>query len=138
MNSVKTAGAGAGRWPVFIAGVLMFLVGPVIYVGQFRLKHLDTPWYVPILATVGVLCMAVSVLQKRGVVRITGLVLFAVLCGLEWFVILVATLTPPYAGPTEGQKIPAFATTLAGGAEFSNQDLAKGKNSVLIFFRGRW
>src|SRR5262249_46613652 len=135
MNRANPTGAGTGRWPLFIAGALLFLVGPGIYVAQFRLKLLDTPWYVPILATLGVLCMAVSVLQRRGMVRIIGLILFTLLCGLEWFAILKATLSPPYTGPAAaGQKIPDFTTTLAGGAEFSSQDLAKGKNSVLIFY----
>jgi hypothetical protein len=139
MNRANPVGTGAGRWPVFIAGVLLFLVGPGIYVAQFRLKHLHTPWYVPILATLGVLCMAVSVMQRRGMVRTIGLILFTLLCGLEWFATLKATLSPPYAGPAvAGQKIPNFTTALAGGAEISSQDLAKGKNSVLIFYRGRW
>ena len=37
-----------------------------------------------------------------------------------------------------GNKVPAFATTLADGRTFTNHDLENGSNSVLIFFRGRW
>ena len=71
--------------------------------------------------------------------RAGGVVLFAALCGFQWFAFVVATRTPDYTGPAQtGQKIPAFTTALADGTSFTNKDLEKGKPTVLLFFRGRW
>ena len=128
------------RWPFFLIGVLLFLLGPAIYVVQLWLSHLGTtPWYMPILATVAVLLMAVSVWRRRGIVRWAGLILFVVLCALAWFHLLVGTRTPLYTGPAQAShKVPAFATTLADGSAFTDKDLEKGMPTVLLFFRGRW
>jgi hypothetical protein len=125
--------------PLFLLGVLLFILGPALYVIQFRLHHLATPWYVPILATIGVLFLLISARQRRGLMRIVGLLFLALVCGLEWFMLVVATNTPPYSGPAQvGRPLPAFATTLADGTAFSNTDLEKGAPTVLLFFRGRW
>jgi hypothetical protein len=129
------------RWPLFLIGVLLVFLGPaILYVVQFRMYHLKTPWYVPILASVGVLLMAVSVWQRRGIWRSVGLVLAVVVCGFEWYGLLVAFKLPSYAGPAKPEhKIPAFTTALAKkGESFTNKDLATGKRTVLVFFRGRW
>jgi hypothetical protein len=127
------------RWPFFLLGVLLFILGPAVYAVQFSLKHLGMPWYLPILATLGVLFMLVSVWQRRGLLRSGGLVLFVLLCAAEWFLALIATRAPVYQGPAQpGRPVPAFATTLADGKAFSNQDLEKGIPTVLVFFRGRW
>src|ERR1700688_3704789 len=85
--------------PLFLLGVLLFILGPALYVIQFRLDHLATPWYVPILATIGVLFMLISARQRRGVARIAGVLLLALFCGFEWFMLLVGTRTPLYTGP---------------------------------------
>ena len=127
------------RRPLFSLGVLLFFLGPLIYTVQFQLKHLVTPWYAPILATLGVLFMVASVWQRRGVWRIGGLVLFAAVCGLEWFFLVAAAKDPVYTGPAQpGRKAPAFSTTLANGQSFTDKDLELGTSTVLVFFRGRW
>ena len=127
------------RVPLFLAGVLLFLVGPAIYFVQFRLKYLWMPWYLPILASAGVLLMIVSVWQRRGIWRSAGLILFVLLCGFQWYLVLVATKTPLYTGPGQpGLKVPAFDTTLADGKAFTHEDLDSGIPTVLVFFRGRW
>jgi hypothetical protein len=127
------------RRPWFLVGVIVFFLGIGAYVIQFRLKQFVTPWYAPVLATLGVALMGVSVWQRRGILRSIGLALFVLLCGFEWFLLLVATRTPAYTGPAQpGQKMPAFATTLADGRAFTNHDLENGSGSVLVFFRGRW
>jgi hypothetical protein len=118
---------------------LLFLLGPAIYILLFRMHHLWTPWYAPILATVGVLLMVVSVRQRWGIVRAVGLFLLALICGLEWFMVLVGSSTPLYTGPAKvGRQLPAFTTTLASGQAFSEKDLENGTSTVLVFFRGRW
>lgn len=126
-------------WPLFLAGVLLFIVGPALYVWQFSLGHLWMPWYVLVLASLGVLLMIMSVWRRPGIVRIAGLLVFVLLCGLEWFVLLEATKTPLYTGPAQpGRKLPEFAAALADGTAFTSLDLEKGIPTVLVFFRGRW
>jgi len=129
--------ASRGRW-LFLLGVLLVFAGPVVYIIQFNMKQLVVPWYAPVLATLGVLLMLASVWRRPGVLRISGLVLFGLVCGFEWFFIVMAR-TPVYSGPANpGQKVPAFATTLADGTAFTDQELAKGIPTALVFFRGRW
>ncbi|HEV3083900.1 MAG TPA: hypothetical protein VGY66_29225 [Gemmataceae bacterium] len=127
------------RPPLFLLGVALFLLGPILYVILFNQGHLATPWYVPILATVGVLFMILSVRQRGGILRSAGLVLFVLLCAGQWFIFVVASKTPAYAGPVQvGGSLPAFTANLADGKTFANQDLAGGESTVLVFFRGRW
>src|SRR5438876_1300183 len=115
------------RRPLFLLGVLLFLLGPVLYVVLFSLKHLGLPWYVPVLGTVGVVLMFLSVWQRPGILRGAALILFVLLCAGEWFVGLVLTRTPAYAGPARvGSKLPVFATALADGTAFTNKDLESG------------
>jgi hypothetical protein len=138
-TEASTVSVSRRRWPLFSLGVLLFVLGPALYYIQFRLEYLDTPWYVPILATAGVVLMVVSVWQRRGVVRIIGLALFLLVAGFEWHALLIGFRTPQYNGPAQpGQKIPAFATTLADGKAFTDRDLDKGIPTVLVFFRGHW
>lgn len=127
------------RWPLFLLGFLLFLLGPAINIVQVILGHLVTPWYVmPVLAAFGVLLMAGSVLQRPGVWRSVALVVFALLCGLEWYFVLVVAKTPPYEGPQVSDKVPQFAATYADGRAFANKELEDGKSTVLLFYRGHW
>ena len=127
------------RRPLFVLGVLLFLAGPIGYAIQVSLAQWFVPWYVPVLATLGILCMAASVCQRPGVWRSIGLAFFVLIGAFEWFMLLVGTNTPAYAGPAQvGKKVPAFTTQLASGAAFTEKDLANGGKSVLVFFRGRW
>ena len=127
------------HWLFFMAGGLLFLLGPAMYFVQFRWKYLDTPWYVPLTATAGLALMFVSVWRRRGVVRILGMVFFTLACGFEWYMLVVGTATPHYSGPAQpGRALPEFAAYLADGTPFTNTDLAQGTPTVLLFFRGRW
>jgi hypothetical protein len=126
------------RWPLFLVAVLFVILGPAIYFAQFQARVLVTPWYAPILATLGVLFAAASVWQRGGIVRIVGLVLLLLFCGFEWAMIYISK-TPAYTGPAQiGRKMPAFATTLADGTTFTNHNLEEGTPTALVFFRGRW
>jgi hypothetical protein len=128
---------------------LLFVAGPAIYFAEFRLGRFRMPWYVPVLASVGVLLMGVSFWQRRGVWRGIVLALVLVLCGLEWYVSLVLTRTPDYTGPAQAnRKVPAFHATLArsstaqdgqgpAGDVLTDKSL-QGQNTILLFFRGRW
>jgi hypothetical protein len=139
VQPAATATAAPRRWPLFLLGVLLFFLGPALYVVQISLGHLWMPWYLPLLASVGVVLMLMSAWRRRGVLRIAGLMVFVLLCGVEWYLVLVATKTPLYTGPAQpGRKAPAFAATLADGTPFTNLDLEKGIPTALVFFRGRW
>jgi hypothetical protein len=127
-----------GRW-WFWLGIAVALLGIVIYVVQFALKHLVVPWHMAALGTAGVLFVLVSLWQRVTVGRFVGLVLLALLCAGEWYLLLGLSVLPEYSGPAKvGTELPAFATTLANGSSFTEQDLKTGTSTVLLFFRGRW
>lgn len=129
------------RKPLFLAGVLLIILGPVLNFVQISMAKLSTPWYLPILATAGVVCLIASLRQRRSVIRIVFATLFTMLCGGEWYMLLIAAKTPPYTGPAQvGSKVPEFSATLADGTAFTNENLAKGGEgrTALIFNRGRW
>src|SRR5205823_5921057 len=48
------------RRPLFLAGILIFLLGIGLYFIQLKMRSFMVPWYVPILATVGVGLMVLS------------------------------------------------------------------------------
>jgi hypothetical protein len=119
-------------------GLGLVALGIIGYVVQIKMHRLSTPWYLPILATGGVVLVSLSLWQKRTVWRILGLVLAVLLAGFEW-TFLLATRLPPYSGPVAvGQAFPVFATVRADGMPFTQRDLKDGQNHVLVFFRGRW
>ena len=137
-TAVETS-APARRRPYFLFGMLIFFSGMIIYAVQIATKHLVAPWHVPILGTIGVLLMLASVMQRPGILRIIGLLIFVALAGMEWFFLLGSSMAP-YAGPAKpGDKLPAFTATLAkDDSSFTNQTLEDGKSTVLVFFRGHW
>ncbi len=139
METLQTNNPSKRAWPLFLLAVLLFVLGPPLYMLQVRMNDLRMPWYIPILATAGVLVAVLAVCRRPRVLSIVGLVVLAGVCGLEWFMMLVATKTPVYNGPaTAGQKLPTFTTTRADGGPFADSDLASGQETVLLFFRGRW
>jgi peroxiredoxin len=53
--------------------------------------------------------------------------------------LLVLMSTPAYTGPAQaGQPFPQFTATRADGEPFTEDHLSGRKNTVLVFFRGRW
>jgi hypothetical protein len=139
---MTTASAAAPRrFPgrLFLAlGLGFAALGVIGYIVQIATRHLSAPWYLPCLATLGVILLAVSLWQARTVWRVLALLLVLLIAGAAWAFLLMARL-PPYTGPIAvGQPFPAFATTRADGTSFTQRDLEGEQNSVLVFFRGRW
>ena len=125
--------------PLFWLGVLLFVAGPVTSFVLLGMKWLVSPWYLPVLATLGALCMVASVVQRGGIVRTVATVVFVLLCGLEWFFVAHVIKTPAYTGPAQpGQKLPEFAATYADGRPFTTASLEDGHRTAMLFFRGRW
>src|SRR5204863_2065915 len=110
--------------PLLLLGVFVALVGPVLMILlMFAAKILVTPWYAPLLGTLGVALIVLSLLRSRSIWRWTAVVIFTFLAVFQWSVLL-AMRTPPYSGPViDGKPFPAFATTLADSSAFTQADL---------------
>ena len=121
-------------------GIGVFLLGVALFFVQaFQMKHLVTPWYMPILFTLGALLALISVRRRptwtRGIVALALVLVSA----FQWYFIVSMSRLPDYNGPVQvAKKIPEFTTTLADGSSFTERDLQKGAPTVLVFYRGHW
>ena len=121
-----------------VLGAGLAVLGVAAYVVQMSLQSLMAPWYMPILGFFGLVLIVTSLVWRRTVWRIFGMLAVALLLAAEVAFFLAMRL-PPYAGPIAvGQPFPAFATRRADGAAFTQRDFLGDRNSVLVFFRGRW
>lgn len=121
-----------------LLGLGVAILGLAGYVAQIAAQRLITPWYLPLSAMLGAVLVAVSLWRARSVWRVLALVLVSLLAGAEW-TFLLATRLPAYTGPVAVERhFPAFETTRADGAPFTQRDLRCDQNNVLVFFRGRW
>jgi hypothetical protein len=114
------------------------VLGLAATVIQFSLMIMKTPWYSPVLATIGAILLVVALAHRRSIPRVIGLVLVVGLAGLQWYFLGVLMKLPDYKGPQAGRPVPAFAATLADGRTFRDEDLRDGGRNVLVIFRGRW
>jgi hypothetical protein len=142
MNDRNLTSVEARRHPgrlYLVLGLLVAVAGLVIYAVQLHAKLLSAPWYAPILATAGAGLAVLALVRSRSVWRWAAATCLTLFAAAEWVFLLVLMSTPAYTGPAKaGQPFPAFATTLADGAPFSQEDLKGDRNTVLLFFRGRW
>lgn len=123
----------------FWAGIVACLLGLALVAVQFGLKYLFTPWYSPLLATLGAVFLLFSVFRRRSITRVVALILVAALAGYQWYVLASMMKLPDYAGPAQpGKQLPPFRATFADGRPFTEADLAEGQRRVMTFFRGRW
>jgi len=126
----------------FWLGLALGLLGPILYVAQLLAKQLFVPWYLPVLSTLGAGLMLVAAIRTHGLWRlIPGLlfVVFGLLTALGWLSMLSLSKVPKYAGSVEvGKPFPVFSTTLADGSTFDESSLKGKKQTVMVFFRGRW
>jgi hypothetical protein len=139
MNDLnKTTTLHPGRSLLFL-GMFVAVAGTLLmFVLTFAAKILITPWYAPVLGTLGVALIILALTRLRSIWRWSAVVIFTLFVGVQWWA-LFAMRTPPYTGPVKkGEPFPAFATMLADGSEFTQNNLKGDKNTVMIFFRGRW
>jgi hypothetical protein len=123
---------------LFVLGLALTAVGVIGYVAQLGAQRLTAPWYMPVLGTLGFVFIGVALWQARSVGRVLALLLVLLLCAAEW-AFLLATRLPEYTGPVAIQQpFPAFSTLRHDGTSFTQHDLQGDKDSVLVFFRGRW
>jgi hypothetical protein len=137
-DQYKTTARRPGR-SLLLLGVLVVLAGPVLTILlTFAAKILITPWYAPLLGTLGVALIVLALIRSRSLWRWTALVFLTLFVGFQWWV-LFAMRTPAYTGPVKAdQPFPAFATTLADGSAFTQNDLQGNQNTVMLFFRGHF
>jgi hypothetical protein len=136
-SSVSTTVRRPGRLLLWL-GLGVAVAAVVAYALQVRAHVLTTPWYLVCAATAAVALVAVSLWQARSVWRILALLLVAVVAGGAW-TLVVGTRLPAYTGPVAvGRPFPAFQTVRADGTPFTDRDLQGDKNTVMVFFRGRW
>src|SRR5262249_13454055 len=102
-------------------------------------KRQFVPWYIPVLTTIGLGLLLVSLSHRRNWWRYVAIGLVAAFCAFEWFALVSFVRLPDYTGPAVAmKKLPAFKTALADGRPFTQADLETGQATVLTFFRGRW
>jgi FtsH-binding integral membrane protein len=119
-------------------GLALAVLGLVAYAVQISLQRLMAPWYAPALASLGVVLVVISLVERRTVWRVTALVAVVLLAAAECS-FLYAVRLPPYTGPIAvGRPFPTFETTRADGTPFTERDLAGDQNTALVVFRGRW
>ena len=119
-------------------GLGLPVLGLVGYAVQIANQRLTAPWYLPLLASLGVVFLVLALWQARTVWRVLALLLVLLLAGAGWAFLLALRL-PAYTGPVAaGQPFPAFTTTRADGTPFTQRDLEGDQDNMLVFFRGRW
>lgn len=124
------------RW--LFLGLALAALGIAGYAGQIAAHRLVTPWYLPVLTTVGALLVAGSLWQKVTFWRSASLVLVGLLAAAEWMFVLGTRLPADTGAVAVGQSFPEFETALSDGTPFARRDLEGDENHLLVFFRGRW
>jgi hypothetical protein len=139
MNDLYKSTARRPGRSLLLLGVLVALAGPgLMMLLTFAVKILIAPWYVPLLGTLGLALIILALMRSRSIWRWTAVVIFTLFVAFQWWAVL-AMRTPAYTGPVkDGQPFPAFATTLADGSAFTQDDLKGSQNTVMVFFRGHW
>jgi hypothetical protein len=78
-----------------VLGLGLETLGVLGYALQIATGRWTAPWFMPSLATLGVVCLAIALWQARSVWRILALLLVVLLAGAEW-TFLLTTRLPDY------------------------------------------
>src|SRR3954471_6548383 len=123
---------------LMLLGLGLAALGIAAYVPQLWLQRLSVPWYMPAMALLGATLVAASLREKRTVWRVLALVVVLLLGGFE-VLALNSMRLPRYTGPVAvGKPFPAFEAKLADGSPFTQASLPGDRDTVMVFFRGRW
>src|SRR3954462_9212145 len=126
-----------GRLLVLL-GLGLAALGIAGYVLHLWLRRLTVPWYMPAAAFLGAALVAASLREKRSVWRILAMAVVLLLGGFE-VLALNSMRLPRYTGPVAvGKPFPAFEAQLADGSPFTQASLPGDRDTVMVFFRGRW
>jgi len=123
---------------LMLLGLGLAALGIAAYVLQLWLRRLSVPWYMPAAALLGAALVAASLRERHSVWRILALVVVLLLGGFE-VMALNSLRLPRYTGPVAvGKPFPAFEAKRADGSAFTQASLAGDRDTVMVFFRGRW
>jgi hypothetical protein len=129
----------AGGRLLLWAGILAAVLGVVGYAVQMNVGLLTTPWYVLVLGTLGTALILVALWRRFSAWRVLALLLIGALTAGEWWFLVWYSRLPDYTGPAaRGQAFPAFAAKLPDGTPFTQDSLKGDRDTVMVFFRGRW
>ena len=138
ISSDRTGPRSARGRVLLLAGAGLPILGIIAYAGQISLGRLTVPWYMPVLASLGVVLVVTSLWKRPTLWRVLALIAVALVAAGEWG-LLFAFRLPRYTGPIVADAaFPGFETSRADGTRFSRSDLVGSRNNVLVFFRGRW
>ena len=127
-----------GRLPL-LTGILATIAGLALYALQMQAGKLTTPWYVPVLASLGTGLILLSLLRRFTAWRILALLLIgAAAAGEWWFILSIARQPTDTHRIIEGKQLPDFSGLRADGTPFTRDSLKGDQNTVLVFFRGHW
>jgi hypothetical protein len=121
-----------------LLGLGLAALGIAAYVLWLWLLCVSLSLSVAALVLVGVVVVAASLRERRSVWRILALAAVLLLGGFE-VMALNSIRLPRYTGPVAvGKPFPAFEAKLADGSSFTQASLAGDRDTVMVFFRGRW
>ena len=67
-----------------LLGLGLAVLGVVAYVVQISLQHLMAPWYMPTLASLGVVLVVMSLLERRTISHMFALLAVVLLAAQSW------------------------------------------------------
>jgi peroxiredoxin len=136
MNTQLPANAGRN---LLIYGIVLTLLGPALLAVQLYGERLETPWFVPIFATVGAALAILSFLRRGTIVRAIVAGLLGIFAIFAWTFLTTMAKLPPYTGPiSTGKTFPAFNSKFADGSTFDQSHLVGDQTTAVVFYRGRW
>jgi hypothetical protein len=120
-------------------GILAAFAGLPLYMIQVEAANLTLPWYAPVLASFGTALVLLSLLQRRTVWRVVGLLFVLFLAAGEcWALLSYSRLSPDTGRIAVRQQLPEFTAFRDDGTQFTRDDLKGEQDTILVFFRGRW
>jgi hypothetical protein len=138
INAERSDSQSARGRVLLLVGAGLPVLALIAYAVQIMVGRLTVPWYVPALASLGVVLVGSSLWKRPSLWRVLALIAVAVVAAGEWG-LLFAFRLPRYTGPIVAERaFPGFETSRADGSVFSRSDLVGSRNNVLVFFRGRW
>lgn len=124
-------------WTFRIGFSLPFL-GMALYTLQFMVfKSLSLPYYLPVLALVGMVLMVRESRKSKSITRYVAMGLGFVLTLASLFFVFGMNQSE-YKGPAKvGAAVPSFSVFDAQGVKIDSAAIA-GDKSIVVFFRGRF
>jgi hypothetical protein len=140
-TSLPAAPPKVGGRPLLWLGLLAAVAGVPLYAVQVNVfGNLRWPWTGPALASLGAALILLSLGRRLTAWRVLAFLFAAFFAGAGWWFLLSFAKLPSDTGRLVAkQEIPEFTAYNADGSPFTQEDFKKGdKDSVLVFYRGRW